>query len=125
MGDPDRLQQVVWNLLTNAVKFTSRGGRIDTRVAADATSIRVTVADTGAGIRPEMLRYVFQRFWRGDSAATREIGGLGLGLALARHFVELHGGTIAVASEGENTGATFSITLPISRTDRNVPVPSD
>ena len=109
--DPDRLQQVLWNLLSNAVKFTPTGGRISVTVGEREGQARVTVTDTGAGIRREILPHLFQRFWQGE--AGRQAGSLGLGLALARHFVELHGGTIVAASEGEGRGATFTITLPI------------
>jgi PAS domain S-box-containing protein len=111
--DADRLQQVFWNLLTNAVKFTPRGGSVRARATVEKGAAHVTVTDTGIGIRPEFLPFVFQRFWQGDSVRSRETGGLGLGLALARHFVELHGGTIAVASEGENRGTSFTIRLPL------------
>jgi PAS domain S-box-containing protein len=111
--DPARLQQVLWNLLTNAVKFTPRGGGIDTSVAIENSMAKITVSDTGVGIRPEVLPYVFQRFWQADTTVTRQLGGLGLGLALARHFVELHGGTLTAESKGEGLGATFTITLPI------------
>ena len=111
--DPARLQQVLWNLLTNAVKFTPRGGAIDIHVGIDDSFAKVTVSDTGAGIKPEMLPYIFQRFWQADTTVKRQLGGLGLGLALARHFVELHGGVITAESKGEGLGATFTITLPI------------
>ena len=111
--DPDRIQQVFWNLLSNAVKFTPRGGRVSVRLVRQELAATLTVSDTGIGIRPESLPYVFQRFWQEGSSQGRQ-GGLGLGLALARHFVELHGGTISVASPGEGQGATFEVTLPIS-----------
>ena len=110
--DGARLQQVFWNLLTNAVKFTPPGGRIDVRVEQDAGGhARVTVADTGSGIRRESLPYIFQRFWQGERVHSPK-GGLGLGLALARHFTELHGGSISAASAGEGRGATFTVELP-------------
>ena len=112
--DPDRIQQVFWNLLSNAVKFTPRGGHVSVRLVRQELAATLTVSDTGIGIRPESLPYVFQRFWQEGSSQVRQ-GGLGLGLALARHFVELHGGTISVASPGEGQGATFEVTLPISR----------
>jgi len=108
------LQQVFWNLLNNAVKFTPAGGRIDVRLERDGDSARATVTDTGIGIRPDLLPYVFQRFWQGESVNSRERGGLGLGLALARHFVELHGGVIAATSEGEGHGASFEVRLPLN-----------
>ena len=111
--DPDRIQQVFWNLLSNAVKFTPRGGRVSVRLVRQELAATLTVSDTGIGIRPESLPYVFQRFWQEGSSQGRQ-GGLGLGLALARHFVELHGGTISVESLGEGQGATFEVTLPIA-----------
>ena len=110
--DADRMQQVLWNLLTNAVKFTPKGGRVEVLGTPRGDTIDLIVRDTGAGIRPESLPFVFQRFWQGDSGRGRPHGGLGLGLALARHFVELHGGTITAASEGEGRGATFTVSLP-------------
>ena len=110
--DADRLQQVFWNILSNAVKFTPRGGSVDVMLAVETHSLVITVADTGIGIRPESLPYLFQRFWQAEHVHTRYSGGLGLGLALARHFVELHGGTIAAASEGDGRGSTFTVTLP-------------
>ena len=111
--DADRIQQVFWNLLSNAVKFTPRGGRVSVRLVRQELAATLTVSDTGIGIRPESLPYVFQRFWQEGSSQGRQ-GGLGLGLALARHFVELHGGTISVESLGEGQGATFEVTLPIA-----------
>jgi signal transduction histidine kinase len=110
--DTDRMQQVFWNLLSNAVKFTPRGGRVEIDVLNHNEHAEVVVRDTGMGIRPESLPFVFQRFWQGESTHNRQSGGLGLGLALARHFVELHGGTISADSAGEGKGATFKITLP-------------
>ncbi len=111
--DTDRMQQVLWNLLTNAVKFTPRGGQVSVVVGCSDRSATVTVTDTGIGIKPEALPHVFQRFWQGDSVNSRQTGGLGLGLALARHFVELHGGTITAESDGPGAGATFTVTLPL------------
>jgi signal transduction histidine kinase len=111
--DTDRLQQVFWNLLSNAVKFTPRGGTVDVRVRVDDGAATISVRDTGIGIRPESLAYVFHRFWQGETVTSREFRGLGLGLALARHFVELHGGTIAADSAGEGQGATFTVRLPM------------
>ena len=111
--DPDRIQQVFWNLLSNAVKFTPRDGRVNVRLVRQELAATLTVSDTGIGIRPESLPYVFQRFWQEGSSQGRQ-GGLGLGLALARHFVELHGGTISVESLGEGQGARFEVTLPIA-----------
>ena len=111
-GDADRLQQVLWNLLTNAVKFTPRGGRVDVHVRRAGSNVEVCVSDTGQGISPEFLPYVFDRFRQADGTATRRHGGLGLGMAIVRHLVELHGGTVRVDSAGEGQGATFTITLP-------------
>jgi PAS domain S-box-containing protein len=111
-GDPDRLLQVVWNLMSNAVKFTPSGGTVDARLAAVDGDVRLTVRDTGIGIDPDFLPYVFERFMQAEPAATRRHGGLGLGLAIVRHLVELHGGTIAVASAGRGQGTTFTVMLP-------------
>lgn len=111
--DCDRIQQVLWNLLSNAVKFTPRGGRVDAEVAARNGTVVVTVSDNGIGIRPEALPHLFQRFWQGEGG--RHPGSLGLGLALARHFVELHGGTISGTSAGEGRGASFTVVLPVGR----------
>jgi PAS domain S-box-containing protein len=110
--DVDRMQQVFWNLLSNAVKFTPGGGTVRVVLHHDGGSVRVEVADTGAGIASEALPFIFQRFWQGDRDTGRSPRGLGLGLALARHFVELHGGTICAASPGEGLGSTFVVTLP-------------
>jgi PAS domain S-box-containing protein len=112
-GDPDRVQQVVWNLLSNAVKFTPRGGRVEVRISAATNHAVVTVHDSGAGIPPEFLPHLFERFRQQDSSTTRQHGGLGLGLAIVRHLVELHGGTVAAESSGEGRGSTFTVTLPL------------
>jgi PAS domain S-box-containing protein len=112
-GDPERLQQVIWNLLSNAVKFTPRGGRVQTRVARVNSHVEIVVSDTGMGIKPEFLPYVFERFRQADAGLSRKTGGLGLGLAIARHIVEMHGGTIEVDSAGEGSGATFMVQLPL------------
>jgi PAS domain S-box-containing protein len=112
-GDPDRLQQVVWNLLSNAVKFTPRNGRAQVRVQRVNSHVEVAVSDTGIGIRPDFLPYVFERFRQADAGTTRKTGGLGLGLSIVRHIVEMHGGSVTVASEGQGRGATFSIRLPV------------
>lgn len=112
-GDENRLQQVFWNLLSNAVKFTPSEGRIDVRVARVGSHIEVSVADTGEGIRPEFLPFVFDRFRQADATTTRRHGGLGLGLAIVKQLVELHGGTVRVASEGMNRGTTFTVALPV------------
>jgi CheY-like chemotaxis protein len=112
-GDPTRLQQVVANLIANAVKFTPEGGRIEVRLEPAGRSARVQVSDTGAGIATEFLPHIFERFRQADSTTTRRQKGLGLGLAIARHIVELHGGTIDVTSAGKGQGSTFRVTLPL------------
>jgi PAS domain S-box-containing protein len=112
LGDADRLQQVVWNLLSNAIKFTPRGGEVRVALLRRGTLAELTVSDTGQGIAPEFLPHVFERFRQGDAAPTRAHSGLGLGLAIVRHLVELHGGTVKAASAGEGRGATFTIQLP-------------
>jgi signal transduction histidine kinase len=112
-GDPDRLQQVVWNLLTNAIKFTPTGGRVALRLAPAEGRAEIVVVDTGRGIAPEFLPLVFERFRQAAPVADREERGLGIGLAITRHLVELHAGTITVASEGAGRGATFTVTLPL------------
>jgi signal transduction histidine kinase/ActR/RegA family two-component response regulator len=112
-ADSARLHQIIWNLLSNAVKFTPNGGKICIRVEQDGADARVTVKDTGQGIEPEFLPRVFDRFLQADSSTTRSFGGLGLGLAIVRHLVELHGGTVSAQSEGLNKGATFSATFPL------------
>ena len=112
-GDANRLQQVIWNLLSNAVKFTNSGGRVELKVSQANSAVEISVTDTGQGIRREFLPYVFDRFSQADSTTTRHHGGLGLGLAIARHLVEIHGGTIRASSRGEGQGATFTITLPL------------
>ena len=111
-GDPDRLQQVVWNLLSNAVKFTGSGGRIDLQVARVDSSIQITFSDDGLGIEPAFLPHIFERFRQADSRFSREHGGLGLGLAIVRELVELHGGSVSAASDGPGKGATFTVRLP-------------
>lgn len=112
-GDANRLQQVIWNLLSNAVKFTNTGGRVTVKVTQANAAVEIGVTDTGQGISREFMPYVFDRFSQADSTTTRHHGGLGLGLAIARHLVEIHGGTIRAASRGEGQGATFTITLPL------------
>jgi signal transduction histidine kinase/CheY-like chemotaxis protein len=111
-GDQDRLQQVFWNLLSNAVKFTPAGGRIDVSVDASTDVCAVAVRDTGIGIAPEFLPHVFDRFRQADGSMSREHGGLGLGLAIVRDVVALHGGSVAAQSDGRDTGATFVVRLP-------------
>ncbi|RCJ26002.1 hypothetical protein A6770_26915 [Nostoc minutum NIES-26] len=111
LGDSSRLQQIVWNLLSNAVKFTPEGGRVDIRLQQIGTQAQIIVSDTGKGIDPNFLPYVFEYFRQENSTTTRKFGGLGLGLAIVRHLVELHGGTVQVESLGENQGATFTVRL--------------
>jgi len=114
-GDPVRLQQVFWNLLTNAIKFTPSGGRVSVRAIPDGAYARVEISDTGCGIAGELLPYVFDRFRQAKGEAARVGGGLGLGLALVREMVHAHGGTVSAQSEGEGHGSTFTITLPLAR----------
>jgi PAS domain S-box-containing protein len=113
IGDPDRLQQVIWNLLANAVKFTPSHGRVEVSVEATGGAVQIVVTDTGAGIDPAFLPHVFERFRQGDSSTTRLHGGLGLGLAIVRHLVDLHGGTVTAESEGLGHGSRFVVTLPV------------
>jgi signal transduction histidine kinase len=113
-GDSARLQQVMWNLLMNAVKFTSRGGRVQVRLERTDSHAEIVISDTGQGIAPEMLPYVFERFRQADSSSTRTHGGLGLGLTLVKHLVELHGGTVVASSPGLGHGATFVVCLPVT-----------
>jgi PAS domain S-box-containing protein len=116
VADPGRLQQVVWNLLSNSVKFTEAGGAITTRLQQEGSKLVVAVTDTGCGIEQEFLPYVFDRFKQGDGSTTRRVGGLGLGLAIVRHIVELHGGHVEATSAGRGHGATFRVVLPIRAT---------
>jgi signal transduction histidine kinase len=113
VADPDRVQQIVWNLLSNAAKFTPDDGAVHLRVARAGSVVEIAVTDTGSGIAPEFLPFVFDRFRQGEGGTRRRFGGLGLGLAIARHLTELHGGTIAVDSAGEGRGATFTVALPL------------
>ena len=122
-GDPARLQQVVWNLLANAVKFTPKGGRVQVHVQRVNSHVEIIVSDTGQGIAAALLPFVFDRFRQADSSSTRRHGGLGLGLALVKHFVELHGGSVAVQSPGEGQGATFVVRLPLAITEVADPPP--
>jgi PAS domain S-box-containing protein len=113
-GDPERLQQVVWNLLSNAIKFTPGGGRIQVRLQRVNSHVEIAISDTGQGITPEFLPHVFERFRQADSSSTRTHGGLGLGLAIVRHLVELHGGRVRAESPGLGIGATFLVELPLA-----------
>jgi PAS domain S-box-containing protein len=112
-GDPERLQQVVWNLMSNAVKFTPHEGRVEVRLERVNSHVEIVVSDTGRGVRPDFLPHIFERFRQADAGVNREIGGLGLGLSIARQLIELHGGTIVAASPGEGQGTTFLIKLPL------------
>jgi signal transduction histidine kinase/ActR/RegA family two-component response regulator len=112
-ADPDRLKQVVWNLVSNAIKFTPRGGAIEVRLESTETELHLTVSDSGVGFGPHVAAHLFERFRQGDSSSTREHGGLGLGLGIVRHVVELHGGTVTASSHGENTGSVFRVRLPL------------
>ena len=114
LGDADRLQQVIWNLLTNAIKFTPKEGKVSVQAKRVVDDLELIVVDTGRGIRKEFLPYVFDRFRQEDGATTKLHGGLGLGLSIVRQLIELHGGTVRVESEGEGKGATFIVSLPIS-----------
>jgi PAS domain S-box-containing protein len=112
-GDPDRLQQIIWNLLSNAIKFTPKGGHVGVRLERIDSHVEITITDTGQGIAAEFLHHVFERFSQFDSSSTRTHGGLGLGLAIVRQLVELHGGTVAADSPGEGEGTVFRIVLPL------------
>jgi signal transduction histidine kinase/CheY-like chemotaxis protein len=112
-GDPNRLQQVMWNLLSNAVKFTPKNGRVQVRVERVNSHIEIVVSDTGIGIRPDFLPHVFERFRQADAGFTRQTAGLGLGLSIVRHIVEMHGGSVQVVSDGEGKGTTFRVRLPL------------
>ncbi|WP_437564894.1 hybrid sensor histidine kinase/response regulator [Sorangium sp. So ce542] len=113
-GDPARLQQVAWNLLSNAAKFTPAGGRIDVALRRAGAHAELSVCDTGPGIAPQFLPHLFERFRQADASSTRKHGGLGIGLSIVKHLVELHGGTVQVASPGEGRGATFTVKLPLA-----------
>jgi signal transduction histidine kinase/CheY-like chemotaxis protein len=112
-ADAARLQQVIWNLLSNAVKFTPKKGRVQVRVERVNSHIEIVVSDTGVGIRPDFLPHVFERFRQADAGPTRQTAGLGLGLSIVRHIIEMHGGSVDVASDGEGKGATFRVRLPV------------
>jgi PAS domain S-box-containing protein len=125
LGDPTRLQQIVWNLLTNAIKFTPEGGHVSLAMRHDAGQIRIIVSDTGKGIEPGFLPFVFQRFSQTDTSSARRSGGLGLGLSLVKDLVELHGGAISAKSEGVGRGATFTVTLPARQPGSVVSPPTE
>src|ERR1044071_9381542 len=112
-GDAARLQQVIWNLLSNSIKFTPKGGHVSVNVERNDSIAEITVTDTGEGISSDFLPFVFDRFKQADGSITRKHAGLGLGLAIARHLTELHGGTIEANSEGEGLGAVFKASLPL------------
>jgi CheY-like chemotaxis protein len=116
IGDAQRLQQVMWNLLSNAVKFNATGGRVELGIEQLGSQVTITVSDNGKGIELDFLPYVFERFKQADGSTTRRYGGLGLGLAIVRHIVELHGGSVAVGSKGPGQGSTFTIALPVRAT---------
>lgn len=124
-GDPNRLQQVVWNLLSNAIKFTPNGGKVIVEIERTNGNIEIRVVDTGIGIKEDFLPHVFDRFRQADASSIRKFGGLGLGLAIVRHLVEMHGGTVSAFSEGENKGATFVIKLPVMATPKIEEKPED
>jgi signal transduction histidine kinase len=123
-GDFARLQQVVCNLLSNAIKFTSRGGRVEVRLARHGDIAQLTITDSGQGIKPEFLPHVFDRFRQEDGSISRKHGGLGLGLAIVRYLIEMHGGTVEAASDGEGRGATFTVRLPVPEADEAVESPA-
>ena len=112
-GDPARLQQVIWNLLSNAVKFTPKGGRIQVLLERANSHVALSVSDNGEGIAPEFLPHVFDRFRQADQSTTRSFGGLGLGLSIVKHLVELHGGTVRAKSDGKGKGTSFVVELPL------------
>ncbi len=120
-GDPDRMQQVVWNLLSNAIKFTNRGDRVQVRLERVDSHLELIISDTGAGIRKDFLPFVFDRFRQGDAGPTRKTGGLGLGLSIVRHIVELHGGSVHADSAGPGQGSTFTVKLPMMVVQPSMP----
>jgi signal transduction histidine kinase/CheY-like chemotaxis protein len=123
-GDFDRIQQAVWNLMSNSVKFTEPGGRVDVQIAGSGDMVELTVRDTGQGIAREFLPYLFDRFRQADASASRRHGGLGLGLALVRQIVELHGGTVTASSGGTNRGSAFVVRLPLASASMAAPAPT-
>lgn len=123
-GDSDRLRQIVWNLLSNAIKFTPNQGHVQIRLERAGSNVEIIVSDTGVGIEPDFLPYVFDRFRQGDSSSTRRQGGLGLGLAIVRHLAEMHGGSVRAESPGLDQGATFVVTLPLLAPNQLTPPPN-
>jgi len=119
-GDPNRLQQIFWNLFSNAVKFTPKGGQVKVELSGDDSVVQVAVIDSGIGIKPDFLPFIFDRFRQADGSTTREHGGLGLGLAIVRHLVNLHHGTVEVHSEGKNHGTTFTVVFPAAESELEV-----
>ena len=127
-GDGSRLQQIIWNLLSNAVKFTPKGGKVSVDFRRKNGFAELVISDTGIGISADFLPHVFERFRQAESTATRSHRGMGLGLAIVRHLIELHGGTVTAASDGENRGSTFTIHLPLGddrKTARDARVTKD
>jgi len=118
-GDPQRLQQIVWNLLSNAIKFTPKDGKVQVLLESVNSHVEISVADSGIGIDAQFLPHVFERFRQADASTTRRFGGLGLGLSIVKHLVELHGGTVGVKSAGENLGTTFSVRFPVAAVHRD------
>jgi signal transduction histidine kinase/ActR/RegA family two-component response regulator len=123
LGDPDRLQQIMWNLLTNAIKFTPHGGRVEVRLESQTDTVAILISDTGQGISPDFLPYVFDRFRQAETSTTRTHGGLGLGLAIVQQLVTLHGGSVRAESTGVGQGATFIVQLPLASTPAETPAP--
>src|SRR2546423_11602546 len=124
-GDPSRLQQCFWNLLSNSIKFTPKGGRVQVSLERVNSHLEVCVVDNGQGIKPEFLPHVFERFRQADGSTTRRHGGLGLGLSIARHLVEAHGGAVHAYSAGEGRGATFTVDLPLPSVSQSVAARAD
>jgi len=119
LGDGNRVHQILWNMLSNAVKFTDAGGRVDARLMRIGERIEISISDTGIGIEPEFLPHVFDRFRQADSTSTRKYGGLGLGLAIVRYLVEAHGGTVSASSPGKLQGSTFKVDFPVAEMPGN------
>lgn len=125
VGDSERLAQVLWNLLSNAVKFSENGGRVEVKISQEGSQLGLSVSDDGRGIEADFLPYVFERFKQADGSTTRRYGGLGLGLAIVRHIVELHGGRVSVHSDGPGRGSTFRLVFPVRATTASLETPSD